>query len=450
MRPRPLLRFSRADWLQLFGFWLLGSSLCFVLVFPLTGALMRRILVVAITEKIEQRVTLTEALLAKYMPEQMPQPLGLKWVRTLSGKLPPMAQPLVSDLDRAVQRDLVEHHGMRHRLARDEVATLGGYLVELRSEPRLWLRVPSPYGAVPIFWPLVSSLSLTGGALLGFVLFVRLCVERPMHQLVRGLCVPTPHDDRLPLVSEQGVAPVQELARRINRLIEQHNRSSAERTQLVRGLVHDIRSPLTRLLLRWEQLKACPESERLLQELPAIDADLDQLRGLADQLAALAAQGNPCRVQCKLALDDLCARIAQSYPAGAVELAVPRLLVYLDQALLQRSLINLIDNALEYGRPPVRITARRRHGLGLEIWVDDHGKGLATYDVLPGGAQPRFDDRQRQRHCGLGLAIVERFCRDHGGELRLKPAPSGGLRVCLRLPPTVLLASPARRRLHWM
>ena len=442
MQTRRILRFSRSDWLQLLGFWLLGSGLCFLVLFPLLRALMHRSLVEAVTERIEARVILSEALLADQPPKRLPG--GLDWVPNAAGRLQVVSAPLRTALDFAVQRDLREHHGLDRRLVKATADAQGGYWVELCSQPPLWLRVPSPYGALPVFWPLVRTLTVAGGGLLGLVLFLRLRVKRPLMRLVAGLRVPSPHGDLLPLVPERGVAPVQELARRINRLIEQHNQNAAERTQLLRGLVHDIRSPLTRLLLRWDQVRACPDPARLRQELPAINADFDQLSGLADQLAALANQDDPGRQVQSLALDGLCARVAQSYPAGAVELAVPRLLVRLDAALLQRSLTNLIDNALEYGRPPVRITARlRRRGLGLELWVDDHGDGLETYDGLPGIGLPRFDDRQRQRHSGMGLAIVQRFCRDHGGELRLQPAPSGGLRVCLRLPPAVLIASPA-------
>lgn len=438
-QPSPsLLRFSGADWLQLLGFWLLGSGLCFLVLFPLLRALMHHHLVEAVTERIEQRVILAEALLASQPPERLPQ--GVPWLRSSSARLPVLIAPLATELDRAVQRDLREHHQLDRRLAAAASRQQGGYWVELRSVPALWLRVPSPYASLPVFWPLVRMLSLLGGALLGLALFLHLRLERPLRRLVAGLPVPHAHDQQLPLVPERGVAPVQELARRINGLIEQQNRTAAERTQLLRGLVHDIRSPLTRLLLRVEQLKRCSEPERLRQQWPAIDADFDQLRSLADQLAALASHADPGRDLQSFGLDALCARIARSYPAGAVELALPRLLLRVDQALLQRSLINLIDNALEYGRPPVRISARRRHGLGLEILVDDHGPGLVHGDPDATASLPRHDDRQRQRHGGIGLAIVRRFCQTHGGELRLLRAPGGGLRACLALPAEVLLA----------
>ena len=70
--------------------------------------------------------------------------------------------------------------------------------------------------------------------------------------------------------------------------------------------------------------------------------------------------------------------------------------------------------------------------------MDDCGRGLADYSAVAGGQLPPSGDRQRQRHRGLGLAIVQRFCRDHGGTLVLQPAPSGGLRASLQLPPEVL------------
>jgi two-component system osmolarity sensor histidine kinase EnvZ len=435
---RPL-RFSSRDWLQLLAFWLLGAAVSFLVAFLALQRLKEPALMESLTERIVRQVELTEALLRFETARELPQ--GVTVRETPRGASLPGSAPLTSRFDRTLQRNLREQHGIERRLLRDRAPlqdVLGGYWVALAGRPadraQIWLYVPSSFSSLPFFWPLVRSVTFIGGGLVGLLLFLQLRVELPLRRLLAALPEPSPHDDSLPLVPEQGLLTVRSLARGINQLIEQHNGRAASRRDLLRGLVHDLRSPLSRLVLRSQLLQHRAEPEDRRQILLGVESDLDQLASLADQLAALASQDDPGAVSRCFSLDEICARIAQSYPPGAVQLQVPRLLVRLNQEMLQRSLINLIDNGLEYGAAPVVIRAQARRPPRLEILVDDHGLGLPDYRAAASGLLPRSDDRQRSRHRGLGLAIVQRFCRDHGGTLRLLPAPCGGMRVSLTLP----------------
>ena len=231
------------------------------------------------------------------------------------------------------------------------------------------------------------------------MLFLRLKVECPLGQL-------------LTLLAEQGIAPIRNLSLHINRLLH--------------GLTHDLGGLRTEILC--ERLSG--ENGELSQ---AMALDLEQLRELTDQLALLGEQELPAERRQPCALDDLCGRIVASHPSRLIKLRLPRLLVNLDPEGLQRALSNLIDNALEYGAPPVELSAVRR-GSDLLLRVDDHGAGIPSETLLAIPGPSRSNDRQRQRHRGLGLAIVERFCVDHQGRLRLLEAPGGGLRAELQLP----------------
>ena len=152
-----------------------------------------------------------------------------------------------------------------------------------------------------------------------------------------------------------------------------------------------------------------------------------------EEAAAIVSRPFPAERRQACALDDLCGRIVGSHPSQLIRLRMPRLLVKLDPDGLERALNNLIDNALEYGAPPVQLSGVRQ-GNQVLLRVDDHGAGIATDTLLTMPSPSRSNDRQRQRHRGLGLAIVERFCLDHQGRLALLEAPSGGLRAELRLP----------------
>ena len=112
-------------------------------------------------------------------------------------------------------------------------------------------------------------------------------------------------------------------------------------------------------------------------------------------------------------------------------------------AALSRVAGNLIDNALAYGKPPVEVAARVQ---GDEVMVDvaDRGPGIAPGDVerlkqpftRAGEARAREDGAAG---AGLGLAIVDRIARLHGGTLELLPRDGGGTIARVRLPRT---ASP--------
>jgi two-component system heavy metal sensor histidine kinase CusS len=152
----------------------------------------------------------------------------------------------------------------------------------------------------------------------------------------------------LTLLPERGVAPLRTLTLRINRLLERLNGVAADRRGLLRGLAHDLGGPQARLILQAEILQESLEGpprqvvESMLQELR-------QLAAITAQLGVLADQEIPEDIHEPIALDDFCRRLVDSYPANdRLVLAVPRMFLFIDLLGLERSLCNLIDNALRY------------------------------------------------------------------------------------------------------
>ena len=341
--------------------------------------------------------------------------------------------------ERLVQLAMVREFGVKRRLQRDQPPLQdpwGGHWVQLNlskdwAGQSLWLYQSERLSNSIWYLPLLRILAIAMGGLGGLVLFLRLKVERPLSRMLnllgeQGVAVP------LQLLPEEGIAPIRLLSLRINRLLERINNTATARRQLLHGLTHDLGGPHARLMLRTEIL-----CERLSggngEIAKAMAMDLERLRSLTDQLALLGEQELPAERRQACALDDLCGRIVASHPSQLIRLRMPRLLVKLDPDGLERALNNLIDNALEYGAPPVQLSGVRQ-GNQVLLRVDDHGAGIATDTLLTMPSPSRSNDRQRQRHRGLGLAIVERFCLDHQGRLALLEAPSGGLRAELRLP----------------
>jgi len=123
-----------------------------------------------------------------------------------------------------------------------------------------------------------------------------------------------------------------------------------------------------------------------------------------------------------LALEPFCREIAAGYAPHLVELAIePTLSVLVDRRMLQRTLNNLIDNALDYGAPPVLIRAESEAN-AVAISVEDPGEGEASvFKAAHANQGPLLPPA----HQGLGLAIARGFCQRHGGDLELGHSPLG-------------------------
>jgi signal transduction histidine kinase len=363
-----------------------------------------------------------------------------------SGHFPfrPLEGERLNRFGRLVRREL-ERQGLPRSLVQEPAkGTIAPFLYWLELRPSgavrgsgtYWLRIRAPRTIGYLLRPLASLAVLMLGVLLSLLLHLRWRHVRPITQMIRSL---PPHSRSwIQPLAEKGSAPIRTLGQRINQLVLQVNETNRYHRELFEALVHDLRAPLTRQLLRLEQIgamEALQNDAELKRQLEALGKDCRSLVTITDRLASLAGAPEPVPSRQAVPLDELCHQIADSYPAGTVDAEVPHLWLRLRRESFVQSVNNLIDNALEHGKPPVQVSAQCRPAQDMVvIAVEDHGEGMRHYNVLGRPHLRRADDRQRRRHFGLGLAIVERFCLDHDGELELMPSAMGGLRAELRLP----------------
>jgi two-component system osmolarity sensor histidine kinase EnvZ len=247
-------------------------------------------------------------------------------------------------------------------------------------------------------------------------LFLLLEVQRPMQQLERALARVglEAQPDPLP---QRGAPEVRRLAQRFNAMLQRLQDSEQERATMLAGIAHDLKTPLTRLRLRLSLLGDGAASARA-------EADLDDLERITGQFL-LFAGGGGAETPVRVPLAELLAELAARYDGQPVELDLAPVTATVQPIALGRAVANLIDNALSYGQPPVRLVLRPWNGDGFELQVWDQGEGIAedqrSQALLP---FQRLDEaRGGHGHCGLGLAIAQRVARTHGGELRLGAAP---------------------------
>ncbi|KZL21606.1 Osmolarity sensor protein EnvZ [Pseudovibrio axinellae] len=214
-----------------------------------------------------------------------------------------------------------------------------------------------------------------------------------------------------------------DMRRRIERHVDQ-------RTTMLAGVSHDLRTILTRFRLELALLDQSPESD-------ALRRDVDEMnRMLEDYLSFSKGYGDepPAPVDIALMLEDLeveaevvGADVASSFDGDP--------LVILKGRAFRRCLLNVISNAARYGRT-LRIKGNRTPDW-LIITVDDDGPGIPR-EERENVFRPfhRLDTARNQDSggSGLGLSIARDIVRSHGGEVFLRQSPLGGLRVRIRVP----------------
>ena len=216
-----------------------------------------------------------------------------------------------------------------------------------------------------------------------------------------------------------------------NLMRDRIRRQIAQRTDMLSGVSHDLRTPLTRMKLQLAMMGAKPEIADLKKDI----ADMERMIGA--YLAFARGEGAEQAVATDLVavvgevVSDARregARIGLTAPAAG-------LVLNLRPDGFRRALANVIGNAQRYGGE-IEVSLQIR-GSHVDVLVDDNGPGIAP-DQREEVFRPFFRlDESRNPETGgtgLGLTIARDIMRSHGGDLTLDSAPAGGLRAILRLP----------------
>ena len=346
------------------------------------------------------------------------------------GQVPrgPALAPLVEKLQEQLGRDTEIRLGMRL----DQPVVWIRLKLGEQGARAVWAGIPIrnvEAGEVPM------RLLLTLGAVLAILLAATLWfarrLSRPLADLADAVdkVAVGKRPDPLP---EDGPTEIARVARNVNRMAANLERLERDRSTMLAGISHDIRTPLTRLRLAGEMAVSDPQSRSEMA------ADIDEIDRVVTQFLDFA-RGNPKEAPVRLDLrESLNAVVAKAESRSLPVLWSPRsdaLCVNTFPAAFERMLMNLIENAHHYGKPPVEL-ALSRDGAIAEIDVLDAGAGVAADDVER-LKQPFVRGDQARGGAigaGLGLALVERLAQWHGGSFDLLPRPSGGTIARLRLP----------------
>jgi two-component system osmolarity sensor histidine kinase EnvZ len=230
------------------------------------------------------------------------------------------------------------------------------------------------------------------------------------------------------MIRPEGATEVRQAATAFNRMQERIRRFLLQRTEMLAGVSHDLRTPLTRLKLALAML---PAEEETRQDVAEMQADLEEMDRMITGYLAFARgegveQAEP--VNLSSVLEEVAASARR---AGAdVSLEAPAALTLsLRVDAVRRAITNLVDNARRHARHVA--LAATPHERAVTVTVDDDGPGIS-----PERRESVFRpfESSEAGGTGLGLTIARDIVRAHGGEIVLEESPLGGLRARIRLP----------------
>jgi two-component system osmolarity sensor histidine kinase EnvZ len=356
-----------------------------------------------------------DAYHARILPDQERRFVGI-----------PPQNPLLVDLERRLQAEL-------------------GPETELRIQPRLqmfWIKLPAGDRA---YWtgfqmpPRASddvpsralewSLVIVAVLLVSAYAFARY-LARPLRQLTEAVASVGHGVSPAPL-PENGPSEIVSLNRGFNQMLSNLRQSEQDRAVLLAGVSHDLRTPLARLRLGVEVGVDDRETRQgMVDDIEGMDRIIGQFLDFArDGREAELETHDPSDIVATVverhqrAGDDV--RFARGQPAQ----------IPLRTVAFLRLVNNLVDNALQHGAPPVDISTRTENG-SLVLEVADRGPGIAPEQAerLKRPFTRGDPARSGAAGAGLGLAIVERIARLHGGSLDLVPREGGGAIARVTIP----------------
>ena len=237
----------------------------------------------------------------------------------------------------------------------------------------------------------------------------------------------------VPDFPSDGPFEVRQAARAFNLMRGRIQRQIAQRTEMLAGVSHDLRTPLTRLKLQL----AIMEKSRA-DDVADLQGDVAEMERMLEAYLAFArGDGAEEAAPANIAetIEDVVGRYRRD--GAQIDLAVQGLpkQMALKAVAFERCLGNLIGNAVRYGKR-VEVHARKRDG-AVEINVDDDGPGIPAEkreDVFKAFHRLEPSRNPETGGVGLGLTITRDIVRGMGGDVTLADSPLGGLRASLTIP----------------
>jgi two-component system osmolarity sensor histidine kinase EnvZ len=358
--------------------------------------------------------------------------LGLSMSVLPTGDLPvPQPKPFFNLLDRTLSRELANHISRPFWI--DTVGQSDHVEVRVKHDNgvlRFVARRSQTYASnshIFLVWMVGTSVVLLTVA----ILFLRNQIK-PILRLAEaadafGKGRPVPDDFR-----PRGAREVRQASQAFLEMRERITQHVEQRTTMLAGVSHDLRTVLTRLRL---QLAFLGEGA----EVQAMKGDLREMQNMLEDYLAFA-KGDGGEVASATHVRPM----LEDVVSEAMHLGVPivlrirrrrELLIPLKRNAMKRAIANLVSNAARFGDQIIIRAATERGWLRIE--VDDNGPGIPREErenVFRPFYRLDHSRNQDEGNSGLGLAIARDIAKSHGGDVTLGESSMGGLRAIIRVP----------------
>lgn len=267
----------------------------------------------------------------------------------------------------------------------------------------------------PIFFMLVA------------ILFMRNQV-RPLHTIVTWVDDFGKGRSVMP-IKPSGALEIRRLSLAFNDMRERIQRQMTQRMEMLAGISHDLKTPLTRMEL---QMAMMPDNE----DIQMLRADVKEMEKMVEEYLAFA-RGEESEAPQIIHLPSLLKEIIERLHTSSVELesTAPDVDLTARPVAIKRALKNLIHNGLRYAKHVwISVSASKKN---ITITIDDNGPGIPAdkrEDVFRPFVRLDTSRNTQTGGYGLGLSIARDIITTHGGTIFLKDSPKGGLRVVVNLP----------------
>ena len=227
-----------------------------------------------------------------------------------------------------------------------------------------------------------------------------------------------------------GATEVRQVAHAFIEMRDRIRRHIEQRTEMLAGVSHDLRTPLTRIKLQLAMMSRSKEIQELEEDITEMEK---MIQGYLD-----FAKGKERVIDSSVNISDLLRSIVSGYRKHHknIELKVKAgAVMHINSNAFRRVITNILDNALRYGdKVEISVGTSEKN---MIIMVDDNGSGIPA-DKRELAFKP-FYRLDKSRHLesgstGLGLAIAKDIVVGYSGNISLDESPMGGLRVVIKLP----------------
>jgi two-component system osmolarity sensor histidine kinase EnvZ len=299
--------------------------------------------------------------------------------------------------------------------------------------PQYWIKIPltglneTDFSPLQIYILLIGFLSVAGGWW-----FARQ-LNRPLQQLQRAALLVGRGDIPDPL-PEDGSTEIIAVTRAFNHMANGIRQLEKDRSLLMAGVSHDLRTPLTRIRLASEMVS---EQDAWIRD--GIVSDIEDMNAIIDQFIDYIRHHK----EETLTEEDLNQLVLEQVDADrlqqrqiSTELLQTLPLVPIRRIAIKRVLSNLIENALKYSDGAIEVrTGYEKNRQRVYVQVRDHGPGIPEAQMAK-MFEPftQGDTARGSAGSGLGLAIIKKIVDMHHGEIRLHNHAFGGLVATVYLP----------------